>query len=495
MLVLVFLAYACLNAQSSDGLPTAPVPSLSMRTNATAIDLLDSAATSCPDSANCRSLYDIVWSSLATILACVWAAVHRNIPGPSQRRAPRMLEMAKVVVVTLLVPEWVLAWAVRQCLNARAVARELEEGRAEAERSWEEKGRWRTSGGAQPKPEDVDGQLDEFEDAGGIPLTDARPASVEDSDERLAQGFLLAIEDGAGRLGSKWTIRHGFFVIMGGFHLYEEGVPRHPLSSRDVIELVKTGDLVLPTEDEIELLSRGDVLSKSIAVLQTLWFIIQFITRRAQGLPISQIEVMTLAYATITVTMYAFWWYKPLNIGGPIRIVGKGLPEQPETVNKKERTKVSEIVLGTQDWNLDLRQQARVPTFYSGGQEPRAARNAFPSDIIALASAVVFGGVHLIAWHYVFPSRAEAILWHISSTAIIAVPGSLVMVALFVMCVAKTSLEKVGNFVTSLAFVLSGPLYITARVALLVLCVTSLRTLPAGVYETAQWTIRIPHIS
>ncbi|KAI0060050.1 hypothetical protein BV25DRAFT_1918163 [Artomyces pyxidatus] len=471
MLVLFFLAYACLHARSSDGLPTQNGPSILTRANSTAINIpsLVSSPAPCPDADNCRTKYNIVWSSLATIIACVWTAVHRNIPGPSQRRLLRMLEMARVVVVTLF--------------------QRLEKARAEAERSWE-KGGWRRSdgGAGQFKPE-VDADLQD-----SIPLTNAHPASDNSEEARLALNTLqIALEDGAGRLSGKWTIRHGFFIIMGGLHLYEGGEPRHPLSPIDVVGLVRAGSLVPPTEDEIKLLSQGDALSKGIAVLQILWFIIQYIARRAQGLPISQIEVMTLAYTTITVAMYAFWWYKPLNVGGPIRVVGKTLPER-ETVDGSGRMLTAEFVLGTQDDYVDLRQQYRVPTFYAGGSIA-LAQNTFNGNLVALIAAMVFGGVHCAAWDYVFPSRAETLLWRISSTAIIAVPGSLVISVVLTLCMNNTALEAVGNLIVALAFLLSDPLYVVARVVLLTLSFTSLRTLPAGAYQTVQWTIRIPHVS
>ncbi|KAI0059849.1 hypothetical protein BV25DRAFT_1918216 [Artomyces pyxidatus] len=41
--------------------------------------------------------------------------------------------------VALLVPEWVLAWAVRQLLGARDLAKELEAAGEEAVRAWDEK--------------------------------------------------------------------------------------------------------------------------------------------------------------------------------------------------------------------------------------------------------------------------------------------------------------------------------------------------------------------
>lgn len=105
-----------------------------------------SASDTCKDIDICRTRYTIIWSSLVTILACVWTAVHRNVPEPERADESRfwrivggVLEAAKIVVVTVLVPEWVLAWAVRQSLNARVVSRELEEARRRGEAKWNER--------------------------------------------------------------------------------------------------------------------------------------------------------------------------------------------------------------------------------------------------------------------------------------------------------------------------------------------------------------------
>ncbi|KAI0041626.1 hypothetical protein FA95DRAFT_1565176 [Auriscalpium vulgare] len=100
------------------------------------------SASGCRDIDSCRTLSNILLSSLATIFACVWTAVHRNIARPSRDRRSRILnivDMAKVIVVTLLVPEWVLAWAARQFLVARLVARKLEDVRGDAQGAWMEK--------------------------------------------------------------------------------------------------------------------------------------------------------------------------------------------------------------------------------------------------------------------------------------------------------------------------------------------------------------------
>ena len=112
---------------------------------------------SCDDIHTCRTLYSIVQTCLATIFACVWVAVHRNIPAPKSvpdpNSNPGPIEKATqwlwskirdlrqpfiVFSVTLLAPEWVLAWAVRQRFRAHRLAKELEEAKAEATADWKE---------------------------------------------------------------------------------------------------------------------------------------------------------------------------------------------------------------------------------------------------------------------------------------------------------------------------------------------------------------------
>ncbi|KAI0066189.1 hypothetical protein BV25DRAFT_1513280 [Artomyces pyxidatus] len=274
-------------------------PSDALRTPAAACDSIDS----------CRTRANIIWGCLATIFACVWTAVHRNIPESASGQLSRAVEL------TLLVPEWVLTWAVRQFLNARVFGKELEAARGQAERSWETK-RWMLRGigrvdageGRARRKTIANGELDESWVGRSAPsIASSNVVLYEDGEFALYESA-LALEDRAGRLSGKWTTAHGFFVTMGGFHYYEDGKPAHPLLQKDVVLLVMNGELVPPTEEEIRGLSQGDAVSKGLAVVQTLWFVVQCIGRLAAGLPMAQLEVMTLAYTTIRVAVYAFWW-------------------------------------------------------------------------------------------------------------------------------------------------------------------------------------------
>jgi hypothetical protein len=113
-----------------------------------------------------------------------------------------------------------------------------------------------------------------------------------------------------------WTRAHAFFLIMGGFTLHEGGKPVRVLEARELEELSEAGKIVWPTitEEEIADRSKGDYLSKTIVLFQTTWFIGQCIARGAYGLDVTELEVVTLAFATLTGVIYYFWWDKPLDV-------------------------------------------------------------------------------------------------------------------------------------------------------------------------------------
>jgi len=70
--------------------------------------------------------------------------------------------------------------------------------------------------------------------------------------------------------------------------------------------------------------ARGDFLSKAILILQTLWFIVQCIARGKQGLALTELELVTLALASLNGVMYFFWWDKPLGANEPVKLYRRG---------------------------------------------------------------------------------------------------------------------------------------------------------------------------
>ncbi|KAI0059861.1 hypothetical protein BV25DRAFT_1034250 [Artomyces pyxidatus] len=297
--------------------------------------------------------------------------------------------------------------------------------------------------------------------------------------------WTVVVDDHASRLTHRCTTQHGFFVVMGGFHYYRSGEPIHPLSSSDVVVLVRSGELVLPTDEEMRNWSQSDVLSKSLAVVQTLWFVTQAIARRIEGLPITQLEIMTLAYTTLTVAMYVVWWDKPQNVGGPVRVTVKNLPWSPSVDKWRWYQRIFYVIAGWQDALVNLHMVRRVPTFYGGGFYNV---DGIYADVVALFAAMVFLAVHCAAWFYPFPSDVEKIIWRASSAAIVALPGAMLAPILFL-------LAKGIPIKFPFMFVLFAPLYIVARLLLLALSFTTLRSLPLDAYRAVQWTLRIPHFT
>ena len=86
-------------------------------------------------------------------------------------------------------------------------------------------------------------------------------------------------------------------------------------------ELVKDREFNLRiTEEEITQRSKGDVLSKVIFILQSTWFIVQCIARRVQGLSLTQLELTTLALASLNGITFIMWWDKPLGAQTLVRV-------------------------------------------------------------------------------------------------------------------------------------------------------------------------------
>lgn len=125
----------------------------------------------------------------------------------------------------------------------------------------------------------------------------------------------------------EWSITHCHFLQMGGY-LFKTGEHLEyidPLTPRGAIAI----DILLrrtETVDDINDRSKGDALAKTFVVVQTLWFIGQFIARAAQRMTITELEVTTVAHAAFTGILYFCWWDKPLDVRRPIVVPFEDAP-------------------------------------------------------------------------------------------------------------------------------------------------------------------------
>ncbi|KAG6917688.1 hypothetical protein DXG01_001663 [Tephrocybe rancida] len=115
------------------------------------------------------------------------------------------------------------------------------------------------------------------------------------------------------------ALTHGFFVIMGGFHVCESHGPSCALDPEDIGPYLENHDIEV-SEKDIQDKSKGDVLSKCLVLLQVTWFVLQVLARVVQHLAITELEIATLAFAVLNFMTYFCWWNKPLDVNCPIRV-------------------------------------------------------------------------------------------------------------------------------------------------------------------------------
>ena len=112
MFLVLTLAYLLHDFQTH----AAPLASLLAESTNNAT-VLSTSACICP--ADQRSIWDILWSCLATIFACSWVSVHPNIPGSNESRLRIILRRLELMLWAVIGPEMIIIWALRQWLTAR----------------------------------------------------------------------------------------------------------------------------------------------------------------------------------------------------------------------------------------------------------------------------------------------------------------------------------------------------------------------------------------
>ncbi|KAF8315085.1 uncharacterized protein EI90DRAFT_3088906 [Cantharellus anzutake] len=352
----------------------------------------------CNDLRHCRTMWSMVYSCLLTIFACVWTALHPEVPEQysawSFERGSRNLEM----ILTLVSPE----------LAVRAAWTEFSKA-------------WRIS-----------------QKCAGI------------------QG---------------WTLTHSYFVIMSGFFDSSKQKLVKPDGNEDPSTLFekypgiidKSGGQrkVAVTREGVLDRSKGSFFSKSIVILQLLWFTTQYVGRWASHLPRSQLEAMTLAYAALSIFVSALWWHKPLDVHFSIDVT-----EETEPNPSSSEAVTDPVLPKTENASNPISPAAKI-------------MEANPVWIF-LVTGIIFGGIHCLAWSYPFPTRVEKLLWRISAIIITVGPGPLGW--------ALVSSAKRSESLLTLFMLF----YAIARIILFTLTFTSLRSPPPDLYRTTSWTSFIP---
>ncbi|CAG8124747.1 unnamed protein product [Penicillium olsonii] len=238
--------------------------------------------------------------------------------------------------------------------------------------------------------------------------------------------------------------------------------------------------------------NKNSLVITILALGQILWMLIQIIIRFTQDLPMSQLELLTLAFAICSVFTYILLIDKPKDV------------QTSCTINAVRRPSTEELILianAGPTASATPRRKISIPQ----NAIHRHTRGMTQDQILLLGCALVsipFGAIHCIAWNFGFPTEAEKICWHIAS---IITVGAFPII--FVFYYVYETLEKAIVDMPSarrktwkchlsdvffMLTALTGGLYLTARLFMMVEAFRSLAFLPGGAFS-ATWSAGIPH--
>lgn len=128
-----------------------------------------------------------------------------------------------------------------------------------------------------------------------------------------------------------FTKAYGFYVLMGGLavnvvhlHDYLQDVV---LTPNGILELARKGHFFHVSDAYINDKSKANLLAKGLVLLQITWTVMQCLSRKVAGLPLSILEVHTLVHAGCALIIYALWFNKPFDVDQPV-MVQHGIPDE-----------------------------------------------------------------------------------------------------------------------------------------------------------------------
>ncbi|KAJ7572520.1 hypothetical protein C8J56DRAFT_1175015 [Mycena floridula] len=194
---------------------------------------------------------------------------------------------------------------------------------------------------------------------------------------------------------------HGFFFALGGFVSHGGYTTLSQIRGESDIALAYLRDISSVNEEDIKDKSKGDALSKGLALLQVLWFIAQCIARQIQRLPNTTLEIATIAFAALNIFIWILWWNKPLGV------------ERPLIIGPHDIREMFGVSLAGEYGSYQPEKSTSVPLFWCSSAESKIQYEDQPRPIIFMEFVVgfIFGAIHCLGWNAESPSFVEAIMW------------------------------------------------------------------------------------
>ncbi|TFK65790.1 hypothetical protein BDN72DRAFT_860393 [Pluteus cervinus] len=425
-----------------------------------------------------RTVYEIVRSCLVTIGACVYRAIHQNIPDPELSFWGRLGVTIKVTFCALIAPELIIWWAMRQWFGAKRAVRDMKEIKPELK--WTHThGQFAQMGGFARKDNKRvlhPMTLCDLVETGQIDIDELQVTEKEINDKSkgdILSKTLVAFQ-------TTWFVVTLAFatlnVITYALWWYK------PLNVLCPI-YIRVG----PKGSHLRTEHNGDSSPQvaNVTNLQEDTVGEEGISNGCRQVRVGIVERNRREIQQVIDGLQDELWpwtlWKWLT-AIPLMLVGSPLGD----------------MLG--DENDDIK-ATHVSTFFANRlYDTGEAFVQVPSSLVGL----IFGGIHFLSWNSTFPTHTELLLWRYSCTILVAVPLLLLLRGLLYFFQwntpygAGSQRGRIGGIVLpfiEMITVLLGPIpYTLARSCILVIAFLTLHDLPAEAFTNVSWTSYIPHL-
>lgn len=203
---------------------------------------------------NGRGTPSLLISCILTLILCVWSALHLNVPAQNHTLVSDLWLNTRWIITGIYAPELVVFAAWRQWCSAKLLHKLVTE-------------------------------------------------TIKDTNS-IKNGSCSPLR------GSEWSMTHSFFACNGGFTFELDGLDpvntgkdsedqppqRLTLTARGVALLAQCGHLPRVDRGDIDDKSKANNLAKATVIMQASWLLVQVIGRLAARLPVTLLEVNTIAH-------------------------------------------------------------------------------------------------------------------------------------------------------------------------------------------------------
>ncbi|THX71274.1 hypothetical protein D6D08_05558 [Aureobasidium pullulans] len=216
------------------------------------------------------------------------------------------------------------------------------------------------------------------------------------------------------------------------------------------------------------------------AIVSLFYAALQFGARRYQDLPSALLEIETMAFVTCAFFLYFVNMRKPMDLNVPF-----DFPASKDATIRSIKNVARAAPKPMMGWHREY----NSPRITNGSIPQTESGSRLSYDVMdcALSSmAILFGGIHLFAWDYTFPTEIEQLLWRIAALSAMCIRVLWIVIAQLES--RLTPKNRVKELIGHIRWVILAPPYVLARLFIIVEGFRSLYFLPTDAY-VATWGI------